>query len=365
MQSLLRRHGENISSRHFSASGFVASLPENSRIAYSGNGDDLSGGFHENLKNIFRTANIGTNIHPANADFSMLLLQDLYSDRQWKCLMASQMGVSIIFAEASFFGAYAGYHDPLAPYHQKKAFGYVLDDLGYFFDASQPSRLETILNSSTFQLDSKDIARCQKLIQQIKDEKITKYNKYAGQDASPMIAGSVLVVDQKLSDASVAFGGGSAQTFQEMIAAAVSENPGRKVYLKRHPDNIHNNKSAFPKVPSLVSVLPDDCDVTSILDSCHAVYTVSSQVSFEALLRDKKVVTFGMPFYSGWGLTDDRQKIRRRTQARTIEELFHTACIRLSVYYDPRTRKLIEIEGAFDLIREMRNEDRQALQGLQ
>ena len=37
-----------------------------------------------------------------------------------------------------------------------------------------------------------------------------------------------------------------------------------------------------------------------------AVYVVTSTMGFEALLVGKPVTTFGVPWYAGWGVTDDR-----------------------------------------------------------
>jgi capsular polysaccharide export protein len=51
------------------------------------------------------------------------------------------------------------------------------------------------------------------------------------------------------------------------------------------------------------------------------VHTLTSLVGFEGLLRGKKVVVYGRPFYSGWGLTTDRHTVARRTQALTLDEL--------------------------------------------
>jgi capsular polysaccharide export protein len=36
---------------------------------------------------------------------------------------------------------------------------------------------------------------------------------------------------------------------------------------------------------------------------------VSSQLGFEAILAGHRPVTFGVPFYAGWGLTDDRRPV--------------------------------------------------------
>ena len=41
----------------------------------------------------------------------------------------------------------------------------------------------------------------------------------------------------------------------------------------------------------------------------------------EALLLNKEVHCFGVPFYAGWGLTKDRRKIERRNKKLSINEL--------------------------------------------
>lgn len=67
---------------------------------------------------------------------------------------------------------------------------------------------------------------------------------------------------------------------------------------------------------------------------------------FEALLRGKKVTTVGAPFYSGWGLTDDRQQIARRDRKLSIEEIFAGAYILYPFYYQTNA-ELCSMEQAF------------------
>jgi capsular polysaccharide export protein len=49
-----------------------------------------------------------------------------------------------------------------------------------------------------------------------------------------------------------------------------------------------------------------------LFEHARAVYTVSSQLGFEAILAGHRPVTFGVPFYAGWGLTDDRRPVPAR-----------------------------------------------------
>lgn len=52
------------------------------------------------------------------------------------------------------------------------------------------------------------------------------------------------------------------------------------------------------------------------------MYVVTSQLGFEALLAGKRVHCFGMPFYAGWGLTEDSQSCARRSVERSLEAVF-------------------------------------------
>lgn len=355
MRGILRRE------RKFSAAEFVRAIPENAKVYANAPNDDLEGGFHENVKLILQTPNVSMKVLPYEADFSLVLHMAIRTSGFWDALLAASFDRDIIFGEATFFGAYAGYFDKEAPAIGRRPFGYILDDLGYYYDARQPSRLELKLNDRDYELTDAQLARAKGLIQRIKSERLTKYNRNAGRGTAVALKpNAVVVIDQTPHDASIKFGGAEKRTITDMVAAAVRENPGLPVYFKRHPDNVKTNRNILPAT-ARVELLPDDADVTQVLDQCSSVYVVASQVGFEALLRGKKVVTFGMPFYAGWGLTDDRQQFSRRTRKRTVEELLYMACIDMSVYVDPSSGKLIEIEEAFDLIRSFRDSDQLAL----
>jgi len=71
---------------------------------------------------------------------------------------------------------------------------------------------------------------------------------------------------------------------------------------------------------------------------------MTSLVGFEALIRGKKVVTYGVPFYAGWGLTEDKKEIVGRVEKRTLDELFAATFILYSRYINPKTNRLCEVE---------------------
>src|SRR3546814_3047942 len=62
-------------------------------------------------------------------------------------------------------------------------------------------------------------------------------------------------------------------------------------------------------------------------------------MGFEALLAGKPVTCFGLPWYAGWGATDDRQICNRRAATRSIAELFAAAYFHSTRYIDPVTHQ--------------------------
>jgi capsular polysaccharide export protein len=64
------------------------------------------------------------------------------------------------------------------------------------------------------------------------------------------------------------------------------------------------------------------------------VHTHSSTAGFQALLRGVPVVTYGAPFYAGWGLTDDRLAAPEHLRELSLDELVAGALLRHPRYVD-------------------------------
>ena len=80
-------------------------------------------------------------------------------------------------------------------------------------------------------------------------------------------------------------------------------------------------------------VLPG-IDIARLYGQVDEVHTLSSTAGFEALLRGLTVVTYGTPFYAGWGLTRDQQPLARRTRRLTLDQLVAGALLRYARYAD-------------------------------
>ncbi len=351
---LLRQTAARRSEEHFDLPAFLAGVPEFGLVMVNGPIDDFDGGQYENLKIVLRSSQFVQRETPIP---HFVAITEMRPNRRyfWRCIAASvAYDRPLVFFGPALFGGYASRLDPAVEPAHRKVLGFMVDDLAYAFDARYPSRLETVLNDPDFALTNQELRQARRLIDKIVANGITKYNRYAGSSPVEEIAAeAVLVVDQKRDDASVRFAGANADMFDTMLNAAIQENPGKTIYVKRHPDHRFEDGPCYAARTDVVMV-DDEVPINALLDRVEAVYTVSSQVGFEALLRAKRVVVFGVPFYSGWGLTEDRQRLPRREAKRRIEEIFHVACISLSVYVDPDRGVLSDLDSTIDRIVEMR-----------
>jgi capsular polysaccharide export protein len=143
-----------------------------------------------------------------------------------------------------------------------------------------------------------------------------------------------------------------------LIWLARRENPDAQIIYKPHPEILHGTAetiSNIDEIRGVAQVLERDISLADAMETVDHVYTITSLSGFEALLRGIKVTTLGCPFYSGWGVTDDRQPNNRRTRKLTVEQIFAGAYILYAKYLDPVTKNQIEIEDALAILAEMRS----------
>ena len=264
---------------------------------------------------------------------------------------ASQLGVPCWQLEDGFLRSY-GTGDTFPP------LSIVVDEQGIYYDSTRPSALEALLASPDDLLDgiADDVARAKRLVL---GHRLSKYNhapNWAGDgDGLPRFArndsgGRVLVIDQTAGDMSVSLGGATADTFATMLAAARAENPQATIYVKTHPEVSSGRKGGYlthVQDDERTVVLRQAINPLSLIEQMDRVYVVTSTMGFEALLAGKPVTVFGMPWYAGWGATDDRQSCVRRTRQRSVDELFAAGYFHYARYLNPVTHQRGNI---FDVI---------------
>ncbi|MBS7817317.1 hypothetical protein [Wohlfahrtiimonas chitiniclastica] len=242
----------------------------------------------------------------------------------------------------------------------------ITDDLTSYYDATKPSRLETILVSDS-ELSEEQDTFSRETINRIVKERVSKYNHAKNWPVAIGRPGvkKILLIDQRFGDQSVASAMADENTFEQMLCDAVVNNPDADIIIKQHPDAIKGGKSsyysdervgAFRKINNTENLYTINIDINpyAILDIIDEVYVVSSGMGMEALMAGKTVHCYGAPYYSGWGLTHDQIVIPRRNRQRRLEDVFYYSYIELSRYLNPKTEKLGDIHDVIDYIIENR-----------
>jgi len=210
----------------------------------------------------------------------------------------------------------------------------IVDDVGVYYDASQPSRLEHLIATP---LGAEQIARAQALRSLWQQQRISKYNA-ARIELPELPEDCVLVADQTCADVSLQ--GAGADDFNAMLDAALQRYPHSSIVLKVHPDVVAGRKAGHYDLVALaknprVLVLARNVHPADLLPRMRAVFVMTSQLGFDALLWGVPVHTWGMPFYAGWGLTIDRLPAPSRRKAVSIEQLVHATLVGYPRYLCP------------------------------
>ena len=232
--------------------------------------------------------------------------------------------------------------------------GLNIDHKGVHYDASRPSDLEELL--ATHPLDDTALLnRARGLIERLKEAHLTKYSAVDPElDVPP--PGYVLVVDQTEGDASVSACGADRNRFLEMLFVAREEHPGKPIIIKSHPETAQGFRPGHFRDDDLtngVQTLDAPVSPWRLFEGAVAVYTVSSQLGFEAIYAGHRPRVFGTPFYAGWGLTADEFPVQRRQRKLTRAQLFTAAMILYPKWYDPLNDRLCEAQNVMEILAAM------------
>jgi capsular polysaccharide export protein len=228
----------------------------------------------------------------------------------------------------------------------------VADDLGMYYNAASPSRLEQLIEASPA-LPPHALARAARLRRRILDLRLTKYN--LAQETAldlPRDKRLILVPGQVEDDASIEYGCDTVSTNLGLLERTRSENQDAFIVFKPHPDVASGRRAgkvAQAQASELADVILTNVSVPELLDIVDDVWTMTSTMGFEALMRGKKVTCLGLPFYAGWGLTRDLGLATLRRKARpTLDQLIHAVLIGYPRYLDPKTGMVCPPEVIID-----------------
>ena len=158
----------------------------------------------------------------------------------------------------------------------------------------------------------------------------------------------ILVPGQVADDASIRLGTDAVSDNTALLARTRAENPDAFLVYKPHPDVEAGLREGAVAADNADLVLAGT-DAAALLRAVDAVWTMTSTVGFEALLRGVPVTCLGTPFYAGWGLTADLGRVPARRVARpNLAQLVHAVLIGYPRYHDPVTGTPCPVEVAVD-----------------
>lgn len=249
-------------------------------------------------------------------------------------------------------------------------YSWVFDPIGIYFDPQKPSLLECILCTiPEFRTSEKNInanKQYKKIINEAKElqsyiikNNITKYSQnnlrnttiselssekgkrkflIDGNDYSISKDRKIILVPGQVEDDASILRGGFGYTSLSLLQEIKGNNPNAFIIYKIHPDVLSGLRDGEKNIEALSKlsdcICSDNVSVIELINFADEIHTITSLVGFDALIRNKKVFTYGLPFYAGWGLTEDKQKCPRRNIQLTIEELIAITLIEYPFYYD-------------------------------
>jgi capsular polysaccharide export protein len=231
----------------------------------------------------------------------------------------------------------------------------LVDWTGVHYDASGPSDLEALIGKAAVARSPDTERRARAGIERMQTLALSKYNaapKWSLACAEPQQRRRprVLVVDQTHNDASIRYGFAERSSFAAMLRAACRENPEADIWIKWHPEVLCGHKRGYLTEArgERIHHITAQVNPWELMAAVDRVYVVTSQMGFEAMLAGRAVSCFGAPFYAGWGLTDDRVPIPRRTARPSLEQLFAAVYFDYAGYACPYEGKKISFEQALD-----------------
>ena len=238
----------------------------------------------------------------------------------------------------------------------------LFDKKGIHYDASRVSDLENLLQSS--KVNNSEIKRVREIINLIIKSKISKYNlrltkkiKLPNNFKNKQIIG---VLGQVETDKSIIYGvpdNTIPKTNFALVKQVRKDYPNAYIIYKPHPDTesglrVEGNKEAY--IYENADLIANKTSLEDLFNKVDRVAVFTSLGGFEALIRGIPVITYGLPFYAGWGLTEDKLKnhewAKRRTRKLTIDELTFISIVKYPLYSSLKFNTPTEIENTIEEI---------------
>lgn len=232
-----------------------------------------------------------------------------------------------------------------------QGYSLVIDHQAPYYDCHVKTDLEALIY--TKKLSDKMRHDAQRAMDYFTQHKLGKFSITNDKNTANIPRGftenSILLIDQVQGDLSLEYGGVTDEIPFNMVETIRKENPNQTIFLKLHPEVLKGHKKGcfdfLHNDPDIICIT--ECNLVDLLEKKPHMYVLTSLAGFEGLLHGAKVTIFGMPWYAGYGITDDRHPdidiIKKRRIQTDLQTLFYCAYIEYSHYIDPETQKTVDI----------------------
>lgn len=203
---------------------------------------------------------------------------------------------------------------------------------GAYYDPARPSAIEAAMAAP---LPPGGAERAARLAAALIAAGLSKYNLPAAALPDLPPGRRILVPGQVEDDASIRLGAGAVATNLALLRAARAANPDAVLIYKPHPDVVAGLRPGTVDAEGLADLVLPEADPLALIGAVDAVWTMTSTLGFEALLRGTPVTCLGAPFYAGYGLTTDLGPVPDRRRAADLPALIHACLIAAPRYRDP------------------------------
>ena len=244
----------------------------------------------------------------------------------------------------------------------------LFDKQGIHYDGSRPSDLECLLQN--FNVKQNELIRARRIIDSIIKLKISKYNLRLNKEINlpnnSLNKKIIGVLGQVETDNSIIYGVPEKtilKTNYALVEQVRKDYPDSYIIYKPHPDTeagLRANGKEDKSIKLHADLVAYKTSLDDLFKKVDKIAVFTSLGGFEGLIRGISVITYGFPFYAGWGLTEDylckHIWARRRTRKLTIEELTFISLIKYPFYSSIKFNCPTEIENIIDEILESSDE---------
>lgn len=228
-----------------------------------------------------------------------------------------------------------------------KPFSLCFDSRGAYYNSQDVSEFEEKANK--YEITEEQTAKIEKYYQTIVNFENFFEKKKSNFSYPPKTKERILVIGQNDNDVLLKYSSSKITNNVDLLKFVREKNPNSEIIFKidKNSKKLENENSIIPSLCDLF--VNDNVSNEDLFTSIDKVYTISSNLGFDALVKNIPVYTLGLPFYAGWGLTFDKEKTTRRTKKLTLNELISLVCFDYFLYYDKNGVKC-SVDEFFGLI---------------